>query len=91
MNSPRFNAAKQLEIADTLTRLWEGLFPQYELPSRVQFLTWSVMTTAETAAYAFNRAARKVRHESMDADQLGRYVSGIMRNEREGRHKFNSL
>ncbi len=89
MNTPKFNATKQLEIANNLTELWAGLLPDYDLPNRGQFLTWAAMTSEETAAYALNRAASKVRRTPMTSDQLGRYVSGIMRNEREGRHVFD--
>jgi hypothetical protein len=51
------------------------------------------MGSEELAAYALNRAARKARRAQtagnpMDDERLGRYVSGIIRNEREGRHTF---
>jgi hypothetical protein len=46
------------------------------------------MSPEDTAVYAFNRAARKVQREPMDNEQLGRYISGVMRNERDGRHVF---
>lgn len=83
-----YSAAKQLEAADSLTALWKGLLPDHALPSRAQFLTWAAMASEETATYAINRAARKVRRVSMDADRLGRYISGIVLNERDGRHIF---
>lgn len=82
------NAAQQLRAADTLTELWKGLLPDYEAPGRAQFLTWAEMVTEETAAYAINRAARKARREVMTAERLGRYITGVMKNEREGRHVF---
>jgi hypothetical protein len=84
----RFNAAQQLETADNLSTLWRGLFPDHQLPSRGQLLTWAAMVPEATAVYAFNRAANKVRREPMTADRLGRYISGIITNERAGRHTF---
>jgi hypothetical protein len=84
----QFNATKQLELADTLTILWRGLFPDFETPAQTQFLTWAATASESTTAYAFNRARSKSRRQPMTADQLGRYISGILRNEREGRHIF---
>ena len=86
----RFNATQQLETADNLSALWRGLLPDHELPSRGQQLTWAAMVPEATAVYALNRAANKVRREPMTADRLGRYISGIIRNERAGRHMFNN-
>lgn len=92
MNATRHkqSAAKQLEVAANLEALWKGLFPTHNCPDRLQFLTWASMSPEDTAVYAFNRAARKVQRESMDDEQLGRYISGIVRNEREGRRIFTS-
>lgn len=86
----RFNATQQLETADNLSALWRGLFPDHELPSRGQLLTWAAMVPEATAVYALNRAANKVRREPMTADRLGRYISGVIKNERAGRHTFNN-
>jgi hypothetical protein len=89
MNAQRFKAAQQqLEIAANLETLWKGLFPSHDCPGRLQFLTWASMYSEETAVYAFNRACRKVQREPMDDEHLGRYISGIMKNERDGRHVF---
>jgi hypothetical protein len=85
------SAAQQLEAANNLAELWRGLLPDYDLPSRSQFLTWAGMVPEETAAYAINRAANKVRRVPMNADQLGWYTTGIMLNEREGRHAFSGI
>ena len=90
MNSLRVKASQQLEVAASLEALWKGLFPRHPCPDRLQFLTWASMSPEDTAVYAFNRAARKVQREPMDNEQLGRYVSGIMKNEREGKHVFDS-
>lgn len=89
------NAAQQLKCADNLTELWKGLFPEDQIPDRTQFLTWAGMCSEETAAFAFNRAARKARNQKqagtpLDGNRLGRYITGIIRNEREGRHIFNN-
>ena len=88
MTNLQLSAAKQLEVAANLERLWAGLFTGHTLPSKRQFLTWASMSGESTLVYAFNRASRKASREPMDADQLGRYISGIARNEREGRHVF---
>lgn len=89
----QMNAAQQLQTADNLAELWAGLLPDYRLPSRSQFLTWAAMCSEEVATYALNRAARKAHKQQeagapLDADALGRYLTGIMRNERDGRHEF---
>jgi hypothetical protein len=88
-----FNATQQLRVADNLAQLWVGLMADYEAPSRAQFLEWAGMAPEETAVYVLNRAARKDRRERqkglpMDSERLGRYVTGTLRNEREGRHTF---
>lgn len=90
------NAREQLKAADALTQLWTGLFPDYELPSRAQFLTWSSMCPEEIAAHAFNRAARKALRQRLSGsplspERLGRYISGIIVNERNNRHCFSPL
>lgn len=90
------NAAQQLRVADNLTDLWTGLLPDYPAPTRAQFLEWAGMASEEIASHAVNRAARKARREQqqtrvpMTAERLGRYVTGIVRNEREGRHNFTT-
>jgi hypothetical protein len=89
------SAAQQLEAADALAELWKGLLPEQELPDRAQFLTWAAMCPEETAVFALNRAARKARNQKiagdpLDGERLGRYITGIIRNEREGRHIFNN-
>ena len=88
------NATQQLEAANNLAELWAGLLPEYQLPSKAQFLTWAQMCPEETAVYALNRAARKARKQELSGDRLGperigRYVTGIICNERAGRHIFN--
>jgi hypothetical protein len=88
------NAMQQLRSADSLAELWRGLLPDYELPSREQFLTWAAMCSEDTAVFALNRAARKARNQKqtgipLDGERLGRYVTGIICNERDGRHIFN--
>jgi hypothetical protein len=88
MTPQRFKASQQLEVAANLEVLWKGLFPNHSCPGRLQFLTWVSMSPEDTAVYAFNRAARKVQREPMDEEQLGRYISGVMKNERDGRHVF---
>lgn len=87
------DAAQQLTAANNLAELWRGLLPDHQQPSRAQFLTWAGMCSEETAAYALNRAARKAQRQKMagtpmDGERLGRYITGIMRNERDGRHQF---
>lgn len=89
------NATQQLETAESLTKLWRGLLPDYEPPSRVQFLTWAAMCSETIAAHALNRAARKAQRQRaagmpMAPEQLGRYVTSVMRNERDGRHTFTN-
>lgn len=89
------NAMQQLNTADALTELWKGLLPDYDVPSRMQFLTWASMCSEDVAAHALNRAARKAQRqqlagEPLDSERLGRYATGVMRNERDGRHKFTS-
>ncbi len=90
MNSLRVKASQQLEVAANLETLWKGLFPLHACPDRLQFLTWASMSPEDTAVYAFNRGARKIQREPMNDEQLGRYISGIMKNEREGRYVFNN-
>lgn len=83
-----YNAAQQLEVAANLESLWKGLFPRNDSPGRLQFLAWASMCPEDTAVYAFNRAARKLRRELMTDEQLGRYITGVLKNERDGRHAF---
>ena len=88
-------AQQQLDEASSLSELWKGLLPQYEIPSRAQFLLWAAMCPGETAVYALNRAARKawrarMAGTPMGVEHIGRYITGIIRNERDGRHVFNT-
>lgn len=90
----RFNsAAQQLESADNLQELWEGLLPNITAPDRCQFLRWADLCSERVAAYAINRAARKALRQQttdpLDTDRLSRYVTGIIVNERENRHTFS--
>ena len=88
------SAAQQLESADNLMELWEGLFPDYALPTRTQFLNWAEMCTEQIAAYAFNRAARKAQKQKdtdpLSPERLGRYITGIIVNQRDGKHVFDT-
>jgi hypothetical protein len=86
---------QQLRAADALTELWKGLLPDDEAPSKTQFLTWAAMCSENIAAYALNRAARKAYRlraagSLWTSEQLGRYVTSIMKNERDGRHIFDT-
>lgn len=83
MNEPKYDATRQFEVADNLTKLWSGLLPNYEVPSRSQFLQWSAMGPETTVAYAINRAARKALREGFDAERVGRYVTSVIRHECE--------
>lgn len=84
MNHPKYNATRQLEVAKNLEALWTGLLPDHQVPSRSQFLQWSAMAPETTVVSAINRAARKALRERFDADRIGRYVTGILRCERDG-------
>lgn len=83
MNEPRYDATRQLEVADNLAKLWAGLLPNHDVPSRSQFLQWAAMGPEATVVFAINRAARKALREGFDIDRIGRYVTGIIRRERD--------
>jgi len=89
---PFANSAEQLETADNLQELWEGLLPGFPVPLRSQFLRWTEICSDRIVTYAINRGARKALRQQetdpMTADQLGRYITGIIVNEREGNHRF---
>lgn len=80
---PKYDTTRQFEVADGLAKLWKGLLPSHTLPSRSQFLQWSAMGPETLAVYALNRAARKALREGFDAERVGRYVTSIIRNERD--------
>lgn len=80
---PKYDTTRQFEVADGLTKLWKGLLPNYPIPSRSQFLQWSAMGPETTAVYVLNRAARKALRENFNADRVGRYVTSIIRHERD--------
>jgi len=80
---PKYDTTRQFEVADGLEKLWQGLLPNHPLPSRSQFLQWSAMGPETTAVYALNRAARKALRENFNADRVGRYVTSIIRHERD--------
>lgn len=89
------NATQQLKAADNLMALWQGLLPGYEAPPRSQFAMWAGMVSESDCAYALNRAARKALKQALagqplDSERIARYLSGIILNERAGRHKFNA-
>jgi hypothetical protein len=88
------NAGQQLESAANLQRLWEGLLPELSVPAPTQFLMWAGMCSEKVSAYAINRAARKSHRQAltcpMDTEGLSRYVTSIITNEREGKHRFTS-
>lgn len=90
---PLNSAAQQLESADNLTELWEGLLPEYNVPSRAQFLNWAEMCSEQIGAYAINRAARKAHRQKdtdpMDGERLSRYITSIMVHERDGNRTFS--
>jgi hypothetical protein len=87
------DAAQQIRAADDLMALWRVLLPEHKEPGQAQLLAWIGMHSPETAAFALNRAARKARRQQsdgtpMDSEHLGRYITGVVRNQRDGRHIF---
>lgn len=84
---------EQLTAAKNLELLWDGLIPGTVLEPG-QCLRWAAMGP-EVAAYAINRASRKVQRmvqmgTQMTADDVARYVTSVIRNELSGTHEFSS-
>ena len=87
------DATQQISAANSLMELWQGILPDYETPEKGQFLAWVGMHSPETATFAINRVGRKVRKMReagvpMDIEHIRRYVTGVVRNQRDGRHVF---
>jgi hypothetical protein len=85
---------QQLNMADSLQQLWEGLMPAVEVPERSEFITWASMADEKILHFTVNRVARKYfkclkENKPMTANDVQRYMTSVIFNEIHGNRKFD--
>lgn len=86
---------EQTAAAHQYAELWRAVMSGVETPADDQFLIWAGSYKKSQVVRGINGAARKFRamqnaSRSMTANDVARYAASIMRNERAGRHIFQT-
>lgn len=76
---------QQIENAQVVRQLWEGLLPKREAPSMDRILLWLGGFSESVIEHGIRRTAAKLFHEreQMTAEDCHRYATSVMRHETE--------
>jgi hypothetical protein len=80
---------EQNRLAGECGELWRTIMPDVPAPDKSQILIWLGMYPEPVVLRGINRAGAKAirmkqTHIPMNANQLHRYASGVMRSEAQG-------